>query len=137
MGSNFCGNLGKFSPNRAQIWQKESKSVVFCIFWTFCHFFFLKMKNENLKWKFCKFFTFYQTPCLAKFFFWSYCPKCSWPTRLQDYFKCNISKKISGIKLIFSLQINIRVSYKLVLLLVMSVTRHVQSTQNSKFVVSM
>ena len=55
-----------------------------------------------------------QTPCLAKFLFWSYCPK---QIRLQDSLKCNISNKNWGIKLIFCLQINIRVSYKFFLLL--------------------
>lgn len=53
-----------------------------------------------------------QTPSLAKFIFWSYCPKFSWPIRLQDSFCCNVFKKIWGIKLIFYLQINIRISYK-------------------------
>ena len=31
---------------------------------------------------------------LAKFLFWSYCPKCSWPIILQDSFKGNVRKKI-------------------------------------------
>ena len=41
----------------------------------------------------------------------------SWPIRLQDSLKCNICKKNWRIKLIFSLQISMRVSFKLVLLL--------------------
>ena len=34
-----------------------------------------------------------QKLCLAKFLFWSYCPKCCPPIRLQDSFKCEISRK--------------------------------------------
>ena len=78
-----------------------------------------------------------QTPCLVKFLFWSYCLKCSWPIRLQDSLKYNISKKMEGSNWVLCLQINIRVSYKLVLLLLVNVPRHVQSTQNNKFATSL
>ena len=70
-----------------------------------------------------------QTPCLVKFLFWSYCLKCSWLIRLQDSVKYNISKKMEGSNWFLCLQINIRISYKLVLLLLVNVRRHVQSTK--------
>ena len=60
-----------------------------------------------------------------------------WSSRLQDSLKHNVSKKNQGIKLMFCLQINIRVSYKLALLLLVGVTSHAQSTQNNKFVISL
>ena len=42
-------------------------------------------------------------PCLAKFLFLSYCPKCSGPIRLQDSLKCNISKKMMNqVNLLFA-----------------------------------
>ena len=53
-----------------------------------------------------------ENPCLAKFLFCIYQPKCSWPVRLQDSLKCNIFRKNWGINLIFCLWINIKVSYK-------------------------
>ena len=77
-----------------------------------------------------------QTPCLVKFLFWGVCPECSWPIRLQDSLKSSICKK-GGIKLIFCLKINIRFSYKLVLLILVGVARRTQSTQNNKFVISL
>ena len=48
----------------------------------------------------------------AKFLLWSYWPKCYWPMNLQDSLKCNISEKNWEIKLIFFVQIKIRVFYK-------------------------
>ena len=77
-----------------------------------------------------------QTSSLSKFLLWSYCPKCSWPIRLQNSLKCNICKKMKDI-VDFLLHINIRVSYKLVLLLLMGVDRHAQSTQNNEFAISL
>ena len=35
-----------------------------------------------------------QTPFLAKFLLWSYCPKFPSPVCLWDSLKCNISKKM-------------------------------------------
>ena len=71
-----------------------------------------------------------QTPCLKRFMFWSVCPECTWPIRLQNSLKTNIYKK--GIKMIFCLQINIKVSYKLVLLILAGVARRTQSSQSNK-----
>ena len=34
-----------------------------------------------------------RTSCMAKFLFWIYCPKCSWPVRLQGSLKFNIWKR--------------------------------------------
>ena len=47
-----------------------------------------------------------------------------------------LPKMVLANQLIFCLQINIRVSYKLVLVLLMGVSRHAQSTQNTKFAIS-
>ena len=46
---------------------------------------------------------------------------------------CNISRKKGGMKLIFCMQVNIRLSYKLIPLILVSMARPVQSTQNKKF----
>ena len=48
-----------------------------------------------------------------------------------------LPKMVLANQLIFCLQINIRVSYKLVLVLLMGVSRHAQSTQNNKFAISL
>ena len=69
-----------------------------------------------------------KTWCLTKFLFWSYCPKCSWAIRLQNSLKCDICKKIWEIKLIFCMQVNIRVSYKFVLLVLMGMPRVPKTT---------
>ena len=44
--------------------------------------------------------------------------------------------RVRGMKLIFCLWINIRVSCKVVLSLMVGVARHVQSTKNNKFAIS-
>ena len=44
------------------------------------------------------------------------CPKCAWPITLQDFWSVISVKKNWGIKLIFCLQVNVKGSYKLVLL---------------------
>lgn len=69
----------------------------------------------------------WHTVFLAKFV-WSYYPECSWSTRLQDSSKHNIYKENCGIKLMFGLQINIRLSYRLMLLLLVGVARRAQVT---------
>ena len=46
---------------------------------------------------------------------------------------CNISRKTCGMKLIFFLQINTKVLYKLMVSLWVWVDRHDQSTQNNNF----
>ena len=71
-----------------------------------------------------------RTLCLAKFLFWSYGTKCSWPIRLQDSLNCNISRYNWWIKLIFDVQIKIRVSHKLLLLLTLffDICIHVDNT---------
>ena len=54
---------------------------------------------------------------------------------------CNIfaisSKKKEGMKLIFCMQINIKLLRKLILLILVGMTRHAQITQNNKFVKSL
>ena len=68
------------------------------------------------------------------FWFSSYGPKCCQPIKLQDYLKCNISRKKWVNKFIFGMQINIEVFYKLILSFWVGAIRHAQSTQNKKFV---
>ena len=75
-------------------------------------------------------------PYMAKFRFSSYGPNCCQPIKLQDSLKCNISKKKGMMKLIFDMQINIEVFYKLVLSFWVCVAKHAQSTQNNKFAIS-
>ena len=67
---------------------------------------------------------------LAKFWVSSYGSKCCQPIKLQDSLKCNIVRKKWIMKFIFCMQINIEVFSKTILLFWVSVTRHVQSTQN-------
>ena len=69
-------------------------------------------------------------PYLAKFSFSSYEPKCCQPIKLQDFLKCNISRKKWMMKFIFGMEINIEVFYKLILSCWVCATRHAQSTQN-------
>ena len=64
--------------------QKGPQNRVFCIFFKLLSF---VLPKDNARWKFFWFWP--QTPCLVKFFFWSYCRKCSRPIRLQDSLKCN------------------------------------------------
>ena len=49
----------------------------------------------------------------------------------------NISKKKLEMKFIFYMQINIKVSYKVILSLLMGIIKHFQSTQRNKFVISL
>ena len=49
----------------------------------------------------------------------------------------NISRKMSRMKLIFCLQINVKGFFKLILSLLVCVTRHPQITQNNKFSISL
>ena len=50
---------------------------------------------------------------------------------------CNISKETWGVKLIFCLQINTKVFYKLIISLWVYVARHAQNVQNNKFTISL
>ena len=49
----------------------------------------------------------------------------------------NISRNALGVKLIFCLQINAKVFYKLIVSLYVCVARHAQSTQNNNFKISL
>ena len=49
---------------------------------------------------------------------------------------CNISSKAWGMKLLFCLQINTKVFYKLIVSLWACLARHAQSTQNNKLTIS-
>ena len=69
-------------------------------------------------------------PYLAKFWFSINGPKCCLPIKLQDFFKCNISRKKWMMKYIFGMQIKIEVLYKLILSLWVCATRLSQSTHN-------
>ena len=50
---------------------------------------------------------------------------------------CNISRKAWGMKLIFCLQINTKVFYKVIESLWMCIARHAQSTKTNKFALSL
>ena len=52
---------------------------------------------------------------------------------MQDFLKCNISRKKRVTKFVFCMQINTEVLYKLILSFWAWVTRHAESTQNKKF----
>ena len=120
---NFCGKI-PFCPN---LGRKGPKIGYFTFFE---HVIWLSQKQCKMKILLKIFDVSLPTSYLTKFLFWSKKPKCSWPVRLQDSLKCNISRKNWGIKLIFCLWINIKVSYKVVLSLMEGVARHVQSTKN-------
>ena len=72
-------------------------------------------------------------PYLAKFWISSYGPKCCQSIKLQDSLIGDISRKKCMMKLIFGLQINIKVFYKLIVPFWMCGARYAQSTQNIKF----
>ena len=67
----FCPNLGKNDP----------KIRYFASFFFFENYFdsWLSIANR-----------------LTKLLLWSYCPKCSWPIRMQDSLECNISSIAFG-----------------------------------------
>ena len=69
-------------------------------------------------------------PYPAKFWFLSYGPKCWWSIKLQDSWKCNISRKKWMMNFIFGMQIDIEVFYRLTLSFWVCVTRHAQSHPN-------
>ena len=54
-------------------------------------------------------------PYLSKFWFSIHEPKCCQPIKLQDFLKCNVSRKKWIMNFVFSMQINIEVFYKLIL----------------------
>ena len=62
------------------------------------------------------------------------CPK--YPKQVCIYL-CNISRRTQGMKMIFCLQINTKVFYKLLVLLWVSIARHAQSIQNNKITISL
>ena len=67
---------------------------------------------------------------LARFWVSSYGPKSCPQIILQDSLKCNIVRMRWMMKFIFCMQINIEVFCKVILSFWVSVTRHLQSTQN-------
>ena len=62
------------------------------------------------------------------------CPKC---TQNKLAYFCNILRKIKGMKLIFCLQINMKVFHRLIVSLWVRVPSHSQSAQNNKFAMSL
>lgn len=91
---------------------KRAQEQGISIFWNICHLFLLKVMQKKV-------ILILDLPslisCLPKFLFWSFWPKCSWPTRLQDSLKCKASTKNLGILQIFCFQKTTTVSYKLLL----------------------
>ena len=72
-------------------------------------------------------------PVLAEFWFSIYGPKCCQPIKLQNYIKCNISKRKWMMKCIFYFFLNIKVFYKLILWFWVWVTSHAKNTKKMKF----
>ena len=106
----FWPNLSKKNPNWAQ--------NLFSFFGFFEKFIKNVFLGSNLKWELVDISP--PIPYLEKFWFSIYKPKC-WQT---------IFRKASGmIFLIFCLQINTKVFYKLIVSLQMCIARNVQSTQ--------
>ena len=74
---------------------------------------------------------------------WYYHFWCVWPSlpKLPKItsllFLCNILRKKWVMKLIFCMQISMKVSYKLILWFLMGMVKHSQSYQNSKFAMSL
>ena len=50
---------------------------------------------------------------------------------------CSISRKVWAMKLIYYLQINTKIFYKLIVSLWLCMVRHAQSTQNNNFIISL
>ena len=119
---HFCPNLGKKVP-------KWTQNRVFWIFWKSLSLGLLgNNKKTNVVIDISS-----PVPYLAKLWFSSCGPKCCWPIKLQDSPKCNVSRKKGMMKLIFSMQINIKVFYELMLSFWVCVGSPAQSTQNKKF----
>ena len=89
-------------------------------------------------------------PYLQKFEFLSYRPKCCQLNKLQDFLKCNIARKKWMVKFIFCRQINMKVSYRLIstllasklsykviLWILMGMIKHSRSTQSNQFAMSL
>ena len=97
---------------------KKAQNSVFYLFWKFCHFF----PKRQCKMKVLLILDFPLQTHLCQnyftelFYLLNYYLNYSWPIRLQDFWKCNTFKKNWGIRLIFCFQIEIRISYELVLL---------------------
>ena len=72
-------------------------------------------------------------PYEAKLCFSNHRSKCGWTIKLQVSLKCNISRKKKVMEVIFGMQINIKVFYKLVLSFYVCVVRHAKITQTKKF----
>ena len=114
--------------------------VFFCkIFPKWCFLHFLKNFVSSFSWKQCKMknYIIYISPqtLSAKFWFSRYRPNCSWTVRLQDSVIGNISRKKWGIKLIFCMEIIIKVFFKLILSFLLVIVRYTQSTQNNNFAI--
>ena len=103
---HFCPNCGKKGL-------KWLQNKVFWILWKIS----LVFPGNNLKWKLIVIDILPPIPYMAKFWFLSFGPKYCWLIKLQDYLKCNISREKWMIKFIFGMQINMKVFYKLTVLL--------------------
>ena len=69
--------------------------------------------GNNLKWRLILLLILHYESHIRQYS--DYGPKCCWPIKLQDYLKCNISKKKWMMTFIFCMQINIKVFCKLML----------------------
>ena len=69
--------------------------------------------------------------------FWLCITRHAQSTQNKFTYFCSISRKAWAMKLIFYLQINTNIFYKLIVSLWMCMTRHAQSTQNNNFIISL
>ena len=112
-----------------QIWAKRAQIGPKIILLAFFQKFIKNLKRFSWKWSKMKANVVDISPptaYLAKFLFSMYGPKCWQP----------IFRNAWGMKLIFCLQINMKVFYKLIVSLWVCIARHVHSTQN-KFTISL
>ena len=58
-------------------------------------------------------------------------------SQIAGFFMCKISKNKWEIELTFGIEINIKVSYKLILSFLVGLARHAQSTQDNRFAISL
>ena len=68
-------------------------------------------------------------PYLVKLWVSCYWPECCQSIKLQDFSKCNISRRNWMMKCIFCMKIDIKVFYRLMLSFWVCATRYAQSTQ--------
>ena len=69
--------------------------------------------------------------------FWLCITRHAQSTQYKFAYLCSISRKARTMKLIFHLQINTKIFYKLIVSLLVCIARHAKSTQNNNFIISL